>query len=422
MALQPGDVIRLFGISGRVRNRIAVIGNVWSPGPQGLATGMRVSDALRAAGGLKPDTYLGQVLITRLRGDSSRVQLRAALRDTTGTVINDFALAEDDEIQVFSVTEFRPTRYVAITGAVRRSGRYRYREGMTVRDLVLLAGGMEESALLTEAEVARLPEDRRSGVTARTFRIPLDSSYLFERAGDGRYGGPPGMPAATGPSPDVQLAAYDNVLILRQPDFALQRSVFLGGEVRFPGKYALRNKSERLTDLLSRAGGLTTESYPAGVEFYRARSRLGRVGIDLPSALRDARHRDNLVLLDGDSVLIPAFNPIVTVRGAVNQESAVAFVPGADIRYYVRAAGGGARNADLSRAYVVQPNGKLESVERRRLLPDGVPAPRAGARVFVPELDPAQPRRDLTQLVTLFAQIAGTISALALAYVTLNRD
>src|SRR6266540_6374233 len=101
LAIEPGDVIRVFPVASRVRDRIAVRGNVWSPGTQGITPGMRVSDALRLAGGVKPDTYLGQILITRLQPDSTRIQLRAALADTTGGVINDFPVKEDDEIRVF---------------------------------------------------------------------------------------------------------------------------------------------------------------------------------------------------------------------------------------------------------------------------------------------------------------------------------
>jgi polysaccharide export outer membrane protein len=149
----------VFSVADRVRNRIAVEGHVFQPGPQGLTPGMRLSEALRRAG-LKSDTYLGEVLVSRLRPDSSRVQLRATLADTTGAVVNDFALQEDDQITVFSLTTFRPARYVSIGGAVRRSGRVLYREGMTVRDLVLLANGVTEGAYLNEAEIARLPEDR----------------------------------------------------------------------------------------------------------------------------------------------------------------------------------------------------------------------------------------------------------------------
>src|SRR5437762_4825956 len=148
---------------------------------------MHVSDALKPAGGVKPDVYLGQILITRTNPDSTRTQLRASLRDTTGAVVNDIPLNEDDEIRLFSVSEFRPTRYVAINGAVRKSGQYPYREGMTLRDVVLLAGGLDQSAYLNEAEIARLPDVRSDGVTAQTFRVPLDSSYPLSTARTGRH-------------------------------------------------------------------------------------------------------------------------------------------------------------------------------------------------------------------------------------------
>jgi polysaccharide biosynthesis/export protein len=418
--IEPGDVVRVFDVPTRVANRIRVLGNVWTPGTQGLTPGARLSDALRAAGGLKPDSYLGQVLVSRLRPDSTREMLRAGLRDTTGAAINDIPLREDDEIRVFSVSEFRPDRYVAIGGAVRKGGRFAFREGMTLRDLVLLGGGLHESALLNEAEIARLPVDRRNGVTAQAFRVPLDSSFLFERGPDGRYFGPPGIPASRGPTPDVRLQPYDNVLILRQPDFALQRLVVLGGEVRYPGRYALRNKVERLTDLIARAGGLTSEAYPEGIEFFRNRQRLGRVGVDLPSALRNARHRDNLILVDGDSVIIPPFSAVVTITGAVNAPVAVTYSPGRDLDYYIRAAGGPTQKGDATRAYVTQPNGKLESKEKRRFLPDGVPVPRPGSKVVVPEREPTN-GGNLPQLIALFAQVAGTLAAVVAAIAAARR-
>ena len=124
LRVEAGDVVRVEPVDLRVRNRIAVAGNVWLPGTQGFTAGMTLSQALRRAGGAKPDSYLGEVLVTRLEADSTRSQLRATLRDTTGAVLgNDLALRDDDQIQVFSRTEFRPARYVAISGAVRRSRR-----------------------------------------------------------------------------------------------------------------------------------------------------------------------------------------------------------------------------------------------------------------------------------------------------------
>ncbi|MDB4870737.1 MAG: polysaccharide export protein [Gemmatimonadales bacterium] len=409
-----GDVIRVFTVATRVRNRIVVNGDVWSPGSVGLTPGMRVSDALRIAGGVRPDVYLGQVLITRTLADSSRVQLRAALRDTTGLVVNDLPLQEDDEIRVFSTSEFRPTRYVAINGAVRKSGQFPYREGMTIRDLVLLAGGMDQSAYLNEAEVARLPKDRSGGVTATTFRVPLDSSYIFERAADGKYLGPPGLPAASGPNAEVEVQPYDNILILRQPNWELQRTAVIAGEVRYPGRYSLKTKSEKITDLITRAGGLTPDGYANGVVFYR-RNGVGRIGIELPDVLKNPRSLDNLPLQDGDSLYIPRYNAVVNVKGAVNSPISVTYSPGKTLDYYIRAAGGPSRKADVRLAYVTQPNGKVEAHETNFLLPDGIPRPRAGSTVYVPEKDPNAKPFDLLQSAGAVASILATAVTLIIA-------
>ncbi len=415
LAIEPGDVIRVFPVASRVRDRIAVRGNVWSPGTQGITPGMRVSDALRLAGGVKPDTYLGQILVTRLQPDSTRIQLRAALADTTGSVINDFQVKEDDEIRVFSTTEFRPTRYVAIGGAVRKSGQFPYREGMTIRDLVLLAGGLEESAYLNEAEIARLPEDRSRGTTATTFRVPLDSSYLFERGPDGRYLGPPGLPAPSGPRSEVTVQPYDNVLILRQPNWELQRTAVVAGEVRFPGRYSLRTKTERITDLIQRAGGLTSDGYANGVVFYRRNGGVGRIGIELPQVLKNPRSRDNLALQDGDSIFIPRYNGVVNVTGAVNAPLAVTYVPGKDLDYYIRAAGGPGRSADLRRAYVTQPNGKVEARNNCFFAPSSTPKPNAGSTITVPQRDPLEKPFDFLASVGAIASLLTTIVTVVIA-------
>jgi protein involved in polysaccharide export with SLBB domain len=414
VAAGAGDVVRVGGISDRVRNRVVVRGNVYSPGLVALEPGMKLSDALRRAGGLRPDTYLGRVLVSRLRPDSVRIQLRATLRDTTGTAVDDLVLREDDEVRVFSLTEFRPLRFVSIAGAVRKGGRFPYREGMTMRDLVLLAGGLDQSAFLSEAEIARLPESRAGGVSAVTVRVPLDSTYLAERTADARYLGPPGLPAPAGAAPEVTLNPYDYVLILRQPDWSLQRAVWVTGEVKFPGRYTLRNQAERLSDVITRAGGVTTLAYADGSSFFRTRDSVGRVGISLSRALRDPQNIDNLVLQDGDSLSIPQLNPVVVVRGEVNAATGVAYRAGADIDYYVKAAGGARRNGDARRAYVTQMNGSVESrVPRLLFLPDGKPEPLPGATVTVPMKDLNEELQD-TQKLTAWLGILTSLATLAI--------
>ena len=416
MPLLGGDEVRVLPIDDRVRMRIRVDGHVWAPGPQGYRSGLTLSAALRAAGGLKPDAYLGQVAIRRLQSDSTRIQLRAMVRDTTGAVVEDLPLQEDDEITVYSLTEFRPERYVAIGGSVKRSGRYPYRERMTIRDLVLEAGGLTEGAYLQEAEIARVPSDRSNGVTATTRRVALDSSYVAD--------GPP----PTGPG--ELLEPFDNVLIMQSPDYLPPRSVVVSGEVRFPGRYTLRTKSERLSDLLVRAGGPTTDADLGAAYFARAKAlqsfqasegresvdsmvqkqqtvERGRVGVDLPVALRRPGSSDDLTLFAEDSLHVPFRRTTVEIEGAVNAPTAIASRRGASIDYYVRAAGGASITGDARRVYVIQPNGKIEAPRRIAGLIPVRPTPRPGSTVVVPARSTENRTQEriataqlLTQLVT----------------------
>jgi len=392
--LESGDVVHVFTVAARVSNRIEVQGNVWTPSPIAFLPGMRLSDALGRAGGLKPDSYLEVVQISRLEADSTRHLVRVGLK-LDGTPADNIALTPNDIVRVFSLTEYRTQRTVTIGGAVKHGGNIPFQEGMTMRDLVMLAGGLDESALLTEAEVARLPESRANGVTATTVRVALDSSYLFERGLDGKYIGPPGLSVPPGRTAEVLLKPYDAVAILRQPDFEYQRTVSISGRVKYAGRYALKTKTDRLSDLVERAGGLAPDAYPAGISFIRMRDSVGRVGVDLPRVLRDRKDIDNLLLVDRDSIFIPPYNAIVMVRGEVNSPAAaVAYVEGAGIDFYIRSAGGGSNKADGGRAYVLQPNGKVMTKHRNFFGVLSNPRPEAGSVVQVPQKDPNY-RRDL---------------------------
>jgi protein involved in polysaccharide export with SLBB domain len=429
--VRAGDVVRVLSIAKRVANRITVKGDVWSQGAVAFTPGMRVSDALHRAGGLKPDSYLGQVLISRLNPDSTRQMLRTAVYDTTGRAVDDQPLADGDEITVVSTTEFRPYRYITITGAVRRPGQIAYREGMTLRDAVLLADGLQDGALLTNAEVAHLPENRQPGVNAVTELVPLDSTYLFERGKDGRYAGPPGVAAPTSQAPEVLLHPYDAILIKRQPEWQLPRTVSVQGEVKSPGEYTLTSKRERLSDVLQRAGGLTTSAYASGIVFIRRRSaltkagsdssivmRLGggsptdmRIGVDLPAVMRNPNTPDNITLVEGDSIFIPQYTPVVMVQGSVNAPTGIAYLPGANIDYYVRSAGGESIKGDASHAYVAQPGGKLETRHGRILWPAYKPVPQPGSTVFVPDKEPGT-SHDWTAITASITSVLGSLVAI----------
>jgi protein involved in polysaccharide export with SLBB domain len=271
---------------------------------------------------------------------------------------------------------------------------------MTLRDAVILAGGLRDEASLLEAEVSRIPEMTGGDSLATIIRVPLDSSFVLDRTGYLRR--PTG-----GRSGDLALEPYDNVFIRRVPGYSLQRNVVISGEVRFPGRYTITRPDERLSDLVQRAGGMTEAAYVRGTQFHRAEGRAGRVGIDVERVLRDPSFRDNLILLVGDSIHVPLYQPVVVVEGSVNNPVAVAFVPGRNASFYVDRAGGTTRRADGKRTYIVQPNGSVMTRGN-----DVEP----GARVVVPQKPPDESRANVTQIMTTtMAFLASLLSIVVLA-------
>jgi polysaccharide export outer membrane protein len=121
------------------------------------------------------------------------------------------------------------------------------------------------------------------------------------------------------------------------------------------------------------------------------------------------------LLQDGDSLFIPRYSAVVSVTGAVNSPVAVTYMPGRDINYYIRAAGGPSRKADEGRAYVTQPNGKVDAEARRFLIPDHVPQPRPGSIVVVPERDPNERPTDPFTIIGALGGVMSSLVAIAVA-------
>lgn len=418
LPVEDGDVVLVDSLGRGRGNYVDIRGSVYQPGRYGLEPGMRLSRLVSLAGGFRPATYAGRAHIERLNlADSTRAMVPVALPADSGAAWpQDPALAEYDIVTIYGRPEMRDSIHVAIAGMVTSPGRFPWRAGMTLRDLVLMARGPRVGAWLLEAEIARMPEDRSRGQMATTIRVALDSTYLFDRDSLGRYLGPPGLPFPGSGAPEVELEPYDNVLILRQPDFELQRTVKIFGEVQFPGTYALRSKDERLADLVTRVGGLTPRAYPEGIRFIRAEGSAGRINIDLPRALDDAGSRDNVILQPGDSVYVPEYQPSVRVVGAVNAPGSVLWRRGAGMGYYISAAGGFARLADQGGASVRQPDGEVQKAGRF-LFFRTQPEPGPGSEVTVPLRDAT----DRTDYVALFGGVAQILASMVAIVVVVTR-
>jgi len=414
VAIEPGDVVTVFPVPEGRRSVVELKGAVYHPGTYGFRPGMRLSELIRLGGGFRPAVYAGQATIERLNlADSTRYIVRLPLpADSTQPYPDDAELQDYDIVNVYGREALREERTVSIAGMVNQPGTFPYRNGMTLRDLVLMARGLRDGAYLDSAEVARLAEDRSGGRLAVTLRVPLDSSYLFEPDST-TYPLLRGLPGrARGTAPEVMLQPFDHVLILKQPDFEYPRKVTIAGEVRFPGTYVLARKDERLSEVVAEAGGLTPWAFPEGFRMYR-NGRL--VNVDLPAVLRDGRHRDNVILQPGDSMVIPEYNPVVVVEGAVNSPSAVLYRRGASLDYYVANAGGYARNADKGRVHVRYANGAARVKGKFLFFTAYTPEPGPGSVVVVPAKPEGEPFK-ATEFFAALAQIlASSVAILVLA-------
>ena len=218
--------------------------------------------------------------------------------------------------------------------------------------------------------------------------------------------------------------------------------VVITGEVRYPGRYALRTKSERISDIIQRAGGLASEAAIDGAYFARAtqltsfqraggalETRKGldtastsiarsRVGVDLAAALSRPRSADNLLMFDEDSLHIPLQRTTVEITGAVNAPSILSASSGRSITYYVRAAGGASLQGDANRAFVIQPNGKIQARRKILWVVTLNPTPRPGATVVVP-VKPADDG-DLQRLASTIQIVAQTVASLATVWALLR--
>jgi protein involved in polysaccharide export with SLBB domain len=402
--MSDGDSVTVFRIEAVRRNAVTISGSVWQPGTYQAEPGMRFWDLIQAAGGLRPGTYEGRAQIVRMLPDSSTVMMGVGLPSEGQALVDNPLLQEDDDVTIFSRAAFRPQRYVVVRGAIKSPGIVTFSDSMTLRDAVLLAGGIMEDAYLLHADVSRIRTelgDNGDDSLAVVLTAPLDSTYVLEE------GGYVQRHVGAGRAPEVLLNPYDNVFIRHDPGYELQRNIKLTGEVRFPGSYTLLTRGERLRDVVERAGGLRVQAYPNGIRFFRREGSAGRIGINLPEVLLNPNHPDNIVLAAEDSIHIPRYIPTVRVEGAVNSPASVTFIRGQGIGYYIDAAGGFSRQADKGGKFVQQPNGLIEKGGR----------PEPGAVVVVPRKDPS----DRIDWVSIISGITGVLASITTVIIVAAR-
>ncbi|AWW30610.1 capsule biosynthesis protein [Echinicola strongylocentroti] len=248
--VKAGDHYTVGTVLDRYNNRVQLKGAVFREGNYALSDGLTLSQLIARADGLRGDAYLDRASILRTHDDLSTSVIQVDLKEVmNGT--EEVYLEEEDIVRISSIYDLKDEYYLKISGEVRDPGIYPYSTEMTVEDLIQRAGGFTESASKNDVEIARrILEDRENGEIADL--IPVEVN-----------------PDLDATASSITLAPYDNIIVRRKPNFALERIVMVEGQVNAPGEFALRDTEERISDVISRAGGLTGYAYPAGATLIR---------------------------------------------------------------------------------------------------------------------------------------------------------
>ncbi|MEE9208478.1 MAG: SLBB domain-containing protein [Gemmatimonadota bacterium] len=271
--LVDGDRITIFAVTEDRVSSVRISGGVWRPGAYAAEGDFHLSQLLERAGGLLPDAVLGRAQIQRMQPDRTRRMVSVSLElDAAGRLLTDPVIEPEDQVFVFAQRYLREERVVSIGGWVREPGVFPFVDGMSVRDLILRAGGLRTGAYLGAVDVSRVTIAQAYGDTiTENFTIALDSTIVFDASRRSS-----GSRVRPGSGEDFELANLDAVYLRKAPGFEPQRRVIVTGEVMFPGPYSLQTRGERLTDLLQRAGGLTPEAYQGGLQLWRAEPNRSR--------------------------------------------------------------------------------------------------------------------------------------------------
>jgi protein involved in polysaccharide export with SLBB domain len=403
--LLPGDEIFAPRTTEEQRNRVLVAGAVHFPGRYQLVEGL-TARALLDQAQLQEDAYLAAIHVYRPRLDSAGVTLLRLATDPALGGLQDLTLLDRDSIVVFSMDSLVVGDSVEVTGMVTNPGRYRYARGMTAEDLILLGGGLVQGALSTEAEISRsrVTLDRRDTLSVA---IPIRLSGLIpspEILENGSSDASPSLSAA-----EVPLAAGDRLFIRERPGYVAPITVYVSGEVAFPGAYAVERRNERLSDMMRRVGGLTLEAYVLGARLLRDSLV---VGIDLSRAIERPGGPDDLRLRANDQIQVPEYDPTVRIGGSVAFETRAVFEPGMGLKDYVRQAGGSLDDADLNKISIEYANGRRETTKKFLWLIRRYPSVEPGSRIFVPAAPPSTDGGEFSQVLSATLSFATAVITL----------
>lgn len=379
--VDDGDVVSVDSILDRYENMVEVKGAIFRPGLYQLGNEINsVRSLIQHAEGVTEDAFTNRGVMHRLKEDRTLEVIPVDVKGILAGTSPDIPLKNEDVLFIPTQSDLQQQRTLTIHGEVMYPGPYQYADNETLEDLILQAGGLTDAASTAKVDVSRRIVDPKattsSKVIAKTYSFSLKDGFVID--------GTPGF----------VLEPYDEVYVRRSPGYQAQRNITVSGEVLFEGEQTLSSKTQRLTDAIKAAGGVTPEAYVKGARLERRlnddeRARrsfllkqlqsqisgsdsvamnqldLGdtyTVGIYLDKALENPGSEYDVVLREGDNLIVPEYNGTVKISGNVMYPNTVVYHAGKNYKYYINQAGGYGNHAKKSKTWVIYQNGTMAQV------------------------------------------------------------
>ena len=422
--LADEDSVNVDSIIPRFSNMAEVKGAVFRPGMYQVGGNITtVRELLESCEGVTEEAFTTRAVLHRMKEDRTLQVISVDIDGIMKGRVPDMALKPNDVLFIPTKQEMMEEQTITIHGEVQYPGVYKYADNETLEDFVLQAGGLKQTASTVKVDVARRVSNPKAlqtdSIIARTYSFALKDGFVID--------GEPGF----------TLMPFDEVYVRKSPGFYKQQNVVVEGEVMFSGTYTLERKNQRLSDVIKAAGGVNDRAYTKGARLERkftpeerlrtetlldmAKSNTSEkdsininkidigdvyyVGIELDKALAEPGGDEDIVLREGDRLIVPQYTSTVKVSGDVMYPNTVGYQKGKRAGYYIDQAGGWGNRAKKKQTFIIYMNGKVARVAHNA-------KPEPGCEIFVPSKAPRDPRM-LSQTISIASGVASFATIIA---------